>query len=78
MTVQGKFLILRKSLHLTAAHYIRCVERELLQEPLSKLEKSVRDMFLSLIDRGLSDVDVDQLYLPLRCGGIGLHRWTPE
>ena len=78
MLVQGGLLLLRKSLQLKAAHFMRCVESELLQELLAKLEQSVRDILLSLIDRPQSQVDVDQLYLPFRFGGIGLQRWTPD
>lgn len=78
MPVQGRLLLLRKSLQLKAVHFLRCVDSDLLQEPLSKLEQSVCDMFLSLIERDLNDVDADQLYLPLRFGGVGLQRWTPE
>ena len=71
MPVQVRLLLLRKSQQLKTAHFMRCVENELLQEPLAKLEQSVRDMFLSLIDRQHSEVDIDQLYLPLRFGGVG-------
>ena len=78
LPVQGRLLLLRKSLQMKTAQFMRCVESDLLQEPLSKLEQSVRDMFLSLIDRQHSQVDVDQLYLPLRFGSVGLQRWTPD
>ena len=78
MPVRGRPLLLRKSLQPKTADFMRCVESELLQEPLAKLEQSVQDMFLSLIDRQHSEVDIDQLYLPLRFGGVGLQRWTPD
>ena len=78
LPVQGRLLLLRKSLQLKTPHFMCCVESELLQEPLAKLEQSGRDMFLTLIDRQQSQVDIDHLYLPLRFEGAGLQRWIPD
>ena len=59
MPMQSRLQLLRKSLLLKTAHFMRCVESELLQE-----HWRVRDMFLFFIDRQQSEVDIDQLYLP--------------
>jgi hypothetical protein len=41
---------------------------------LEKSEAAVKSAFLSLIGRQEDDIDVEQLYLPLRQGGLGLQR----
>lgn len=73
---QDKLLLLRKSLQHKVAHFIRCVNRELLLKSLERVEIAVRDAFLTLINRRVVDIDEEQLHLPLRFGGIGLQRWS--
>jgi hypothetical protein len=70
--VQDKLLVLRKSLQVKMAHFVRCVQYDLAEASLHKTEGVVRAAFLSLIGRQEADLDMEQLYLPLCKGGIGL------
>jgi hypothetical protein len=74
--VQDKLLVLRKSLQVKVVHFARCVPFELVESSLLKSEAAVLTAVSSLIGRQEADLDVQQLYLPLREGGLGLLRLT--
>jgi hypothetical protein len=72
LPVQDKLLVLRKSLQVKVAHLARCVPYGLAEPAFQKSEAAVLTAFLSLIGRQEADLDVQQLYLPLCEGGVGL------
>ena len=74
--VQDKLLLLRKSLQVKMAHFARCVPYELAESSFQKTESAVLAAFLALVGRKEDDLDVEQLYLPLRKGGVGLLELT--
>jgi hypothetical protein len=74
--VQDKLLLLRKSLQVKLAHFARCVPYELAATALQQTEAAVLASFLALVGRTEADLDVAQLYLPLRKGGVGLLELT--
>jgi hypothetical protein len=74
--VQDKLLLLRKSLQVKLAHFARCAPYELAASALQQTEAAVLAAFLALIGRKEDDLDIEQLYLPLRKGGVGLLELT--
>jgi hypothetical protein len=72
LPVQDKLLVLRKSLQVKVAHLARCVPYEFVELAFQKTEAAVLTALLSLIGRQEADLDVQQLYLPLCKGGVGL------
>jgi hypothetical protein len=70
--VQDKLLVLRKSLQVKLAHFARCVPYELAESAFQKTEAAVLAAFLALVGRNEADLEVEQLYLPLRKGGVGM------
>jgi hypothetical protein len=72
VSVQDKLLLLRKSLQVKLAHLARCVEFDLLQPALLRVEAAVQSALLRLIGRTAADMDIDQLFLPRSVGGVGL------
>jgi hypothetical protein len=76
LPAQDKLLLLRKSLQVKVVHFARCVPYDLAAPALQKSEAAVKSAVLSLIGRLEDDIDVEQLYLPLRHGGLGLQRMT--
>jgi hypothetical protein len=78
LPAQDKLLILRKSLQLKMAHLARCAQYEYIQGPMHETEQAILDAILRIIDRDASTVDVEQMRLPLRMGGLGLQCLTDK
>ena len=76
LAVQDRLLLLRKSLQVKCSHLARCCEFKHIQEALHQSEKAVLDAVLNIIDREETMVDIGQLRLPTRKGGIGLQCLT--
>ena len=69
---QDKLLLLRKSLQVKLAHLARCAEFVDIQEALLKVEQAILKAVLQIIGRDKRMLDIEQLYLPMRKGGLGL------
>ena len=76
LPVQDKLLLLRKSLQVKIVHLARSAPYELVAPALQRSEAAVRNAVLSLMGRQEADLDVEQLYLPICMGGLGLQRLT--
>lgn len=76
LSVQDKLLLLRKSLQVKCSHLARCCEFDHIQDALHQSEQAVLQAVLDIIERDESMVDVEQLRLPTRKGGVGLQCLT--
>ena len=76
LPVQDQLLLLRKSLQVKVCHLARCADFEHIEEALLKSEQAIRQAVLQIIDWQECMLDVDQLLLPLRKGGLGLQCLT--
>jgi len=76
LPVQDQLLLLRKSLQVRVSHLARCSEYEHIKEALLKAEQAILQAVLQIFGRQECMLDVDQLLLPLRKGGLGLHCLT--
>lgn len=76
LPAQDKLLLLRKSLQLKVSHFARCADYEHIQEALHMSEQAVTSAVLDIIDREEAMVDIEQLQLPLKKGGVGVQCLT--
>ena len=74
--VQGKLLLLRKSLQLKVAHLPRTVHWHQCQTAVKQLKNKVCEaaqLLLHISDEQLTDEVRAQMFLPTRLGGLGIH-----
>jgi len=69
---QSRFLILSKSLQHKIRHLARCIPLADLYPHLQHSQWLIWLTFLKCIQRKAHEVDIDQIVLPLRLGGMGL------
>jgi hypothetical protein len=76
VSAQDQLLLLRKSLQVKISHLARCAEFEDVQEALLMVEQAIAQAMLQIIGRDASMLDMEQLLLPLRKGGLGIQCLT--
>jgi hypothetical protein len=65
-----QMLLMRKSLQAKVAHYARCGQFHNIQEAFTS-EKAISNAILQIIGRKESMVHMEQLWLPIKKGGLG-------
>jgi len=76
VSAQIKLALLRKSLQMKVSHLARCAPFPLIQPALQKSEEAVLKSVMQIMGRQEEQVDVEQMRLPLRLGGLGLQHLT--
>ena len=76
LPVQDQLLVMRKSLQTKVAHFARCGQFDSIQEALLKSEQAISEAILQIIGREEGMVDMEQLQLPTRKGGLGIQCLT--
>jgi hypothetical protein len=72
LPAQDKLLLLRKALQVKMAHLARSTMYEHIAGAFQKSEHAITQAVLQIIGRDESDLDMEQLKLPLRKGGLGI------
>ena len=78
LSAQEQLLLLRKSLQVKFSHLARCAEYEDIKDALLMVQQAVRQAILQRLGRDENMLDIYQLTLPLRKGGLGLQCLTSQ
>jgi hypothetical protein len=76
LPVQDQLLLMRKSLQAKVAHYARCGQFQNIQEAWITSEHAISQAILQIIGRKESMVDMEQMWLPIKKGGLGIQYLT--
>jgi hypothetical protein len=76
LSAQDKLLLLRRSLQLKILHLSRVAHKSDVQDAIRKVEGSIVDGILHIMKCSDAHVNVAQITLPRRLGGLGVHLMT--